>query len=734
MRQEDGVELRQIFGTIRRWAWLILSCVLVAVCVALVVTSRIPPEYSATTTLLVGGADDPRGSQYTTLIAGQQLALTYSQMLRERSTLQAAIKQLGLETTPEILAKKVKAESVRDTQLIRLTVGDTSPTGAALLADAIANAFTQRVATLQGERYHSEIANAEAEMQAQLAVVQQTQSELDTAAAGKVAEDTELAHLQDHLGAQRAELSSLQRDEQSLQITLNQTADKVAIVEPAQIAVERTSLVCTATVTLLMDPSMVGDGLYSDSLAGTYAQILTGGSVLEAALADVNSGQIPDDLARRVHASPIAGTQLIRLSVWGQDPGLVKGLAGAIASAFVRQIQELRAEPYAPRLANLREQQKQLATQIEQTQAEIDGHVARQLRAANELARLEALLAEERNNYRTYQQNYQELRAAAGQAAGTIVVSERAAVPNQPVGGRTLYILIAAAAAAALGLGAAFALEYVDETIKKPEDVGEVLGVPTVGMIGHFGNRATGLVIVSQAQSPAAEAFRMLAANVRHCIADTPLRTLLVTSSQSGEGKSVVAANLAVALAQAGLRVVAIDADLRVPRLHQLFGLSRSVGLTGALRSGFIDGNLQCTGVEGLAFLASGPPSADPVKELSSPRMAALMAQLQAMADVVVIDSPPLLVVADATVLAAAADGALLVVRAGQARIPGVQAAVAALQQANEHIVGAVLNAVPETRHGYYKYYAHAERTQEARSTKPRQHFGLTGLVKRWLA
>src|SRR5512133_2988022 len=197
MGQQDTVELRQIVTTIRRWSWLILACVLFAAIISLAVTSRMPSEYRATTTLLVAMVQDPQDNEYNSLIAAERMALTYSQMVQDTSNLESAIGQLGLDMRPEILAKRVLVESVKDTQLLRITVRDQSPARAALLADAVADAFTQRASALQGERYRGEIATAQAQMEAQLAIVQQTQVELDSAAAGKKAEDTALARLQD---------------------------------------------------------------------------------------------------------------------------------------------------------------------------------------------------------------------------------------------------------------------------------------------------------------------------------------------------------------------------------------------------------------------------------------------------------------------------------------------------------------------------------------------------------
>ena len=135
------------------------------------------------------------------------------------------------------------------------------------------------------------------------------------------------------------------------------------------------------------------------------------------------------------------------------------------------------------------------------------------------------------------------------------MISERAHVPEAPVSGRGLYILLAVAVAAVGAAGAAFLIEYFDDTVKTPEDIGRGLGVATVGMISRFAKADEGPIGFTHPNSPPAEAFRVLAANLRFAAADAPLRSLVVTSAVSGEGKSEVVANLAVAMAGTGVRV-----------------------------------------------------------------------------------------------------------------------------------------------------------------------------------
>ena len=411
-----------------------------------------------------------------------------------------------------------------------------------------------------------------------------------------------------------------------------------------------------------------------------------------------------DTLAEGVTAEPIPGTQLMRLQVAGADIPQTARVANAIAQAFVDQIHEMLGKPYAGRLTSMQDEIKRLSALIDNTQAEIQVRTGAKLQSERESARLQGGLAEYRSDYRVMQQDYEQLRLTATQASGTVVITERAHEPQRPASQRVQYILLAALVAMLVALGIAFLIEYLDKSIKTRDDVSHVLGLNTIGMIEQFGKEEKKLIVVSQPQSSAAEAFRLLAANIRLSSTDSHLCTILVTSPISAEGKSVVAANLAVAMAGTGLHVVAVDADLRRPRLHQLFGLSRGQGLTDALWQGGANSNLKLTSVDGVKILTSGTLSSNPVEALSSPYMKKLLADLAKEADLVIIDGPPVLAVADATILAAGTDGVLLVLRAGRTWNRSARRAVEALRQARTQLIGVVLNAVPDHSDGYYRY------------------------------
>lgn len=205
------------------------------------------------------------------------------------------------------------------------------------------------------------------------------------------------------------------------------------------------------------------------------------------------------------------------------------------------------------------------------------------------------------------------------------------------------------------------------------------------------------LVTLSSPRSPISEAYRTLRTNLQFVSLDKPLQSLLVTSSGPEEGKSTMLANLAITIAQGERKVILVDCDLRRPNLHQLFGLAHKRGLTTMMveEQAMSDPPLQETGVPGLQLLASGvlPPS--PSDLLGSQRMDRVLDALKERADMVLLDSPPVVAVSDAAILATKVDGVLLVVSAGQTKRDSVQTAKAKLQKVNANLLGAVLMNVP---------------------------------------
>ena len=723
MPDNANTDLRWIFSVIRRWLWLILGCSLLGGVIAFAVTSWLPPVYKAATTLLVEPSQDTNLNEYSALMAGERLALTYSQMLKGPLILDKVITQLGLRGTPEDLTKKIIAEPIVNTQLMRVTVSDSSPEQAALIANTIAGIFTAHIQALQADRFADLLQSLQDQMNAASTQMNETELTMEGISAKKIENEAKLVHMESLLADMRINLQTLQQIQQDLQITMAEAANSVKIVEAAQLPMQPDRLSYVATVTLLVDqvPAVSGSdyatSLATERLAQTYGEILAGRQVLETVISKLELDENPDTLVNKVKVEPVTGTQLIRLSV--EDPNATQALrlADAIAEAFLDQIQIMLTEPYTARLDTLQIQINVFSEDIEATQTDFEIISAEKVQAETELARLESQLTEDRSDYRTLKQDYEQIKLTANDASQAVSVVEPAQPPENAQEDRVLYIGLAALTCAVVAIGIAFLREYLDDTIRTSEDIGLVSDTSTLAIIGQIPDGEDELVVLTQPRSPIAEAFRMLATNIRFSSLDRPLRTLLVTSPSSQEGKSIVLANLAAAMAGSGQRVIVVDADLRLPRLHQVFQLDGQEGLTDSLINSSSNGNLQSTKLEGLKVITSGKLPPNPVEVVGSARMRKFLAELEEKTDLVIIDSPPVLPVADAAILTSLVDGVILVLRAGQTRQRAAQQAVKSLRQAGGQLIGIVLNAVPYNTDGYNSYYRYEREDNKSTSS-----------------
>ena len=203
------------------------------------------------------------------------------------------------------------------------------------------------------------------------------------------------------------------------------------------------------------------------------------------------------------------------------------------------------------------------------------------------------------------------------------------------------------------------------------------------------------LITITDPRSPVSEAYRTLRTNLSFYSLDNPIRTLVVTSAATDEGKSTAIANLAVAMAQGGNRTILVDCDLRRPSLHAIFGLQQEPGLTNMILEEGSQPQLQKTTVENLLILSAGTLPPNPADLLGSKKVDQIVAQLSEQADIVLFDAPPVIAVTDAAVLGAKVDGVLLVINAGNTRRDHAERAKETLEKAKVRIVGATLTNAP---------------------------------------
>lgn len=225
-----------------------------------------------------------------------------------------------------------------------------------------------------------------------------------------------------------------------------------------------------------------------------------------------------------------------------------------------------------------------------------------------------------------------------------------------------------------------------------------------------------GPIAWEEPKSIAAEAYRILRTNLQFTNPDRPLKNVLITSPELGDGKSTITANLGVSLAQSGRRTIIVNTDLRRPSVHKLFGVADGVGLTSVLvGQATIEEALRDTGVPGLRLLTAGPMPPNPAELLESQRMRAVIAELEQHADIVLYDAPPVLVVTDAGLVAPHVDGCILVVSIGTTQRELAKAATDQLQQVGARVLGAVVNRMRQGA-GYYYYYYYTQDAEVRRN------------------
>lgn len=292
-----------------------------------------------------------------------------------------------------------------------------------------------------------------------------------------------------------------------------------------------------------------------------------------------------------------------------------------------------------------------------------------------------------------------------------VIVEQRASIPESPVvPNTTRNLLVGLALGLLLGVGLALLRDLLDNTVKDRADFEDLTGTGVVGLIPlDKGRRSQAAIAFENDNSPIAEAFRKLRTNLQFLSVDSPPRVIVLTSSVPSEGKSTTAINLALALAEGERNVVLVDGDMRRPTLAKYLDLVGSVGFSTVLSGGInLEEALQKTRYPGLTVLTSGSIPPNPSELLGSQSAKKLLGDLRAKFDYVIVDSTPLLAVTDAAILAAGADGVIIIARHGHTRREQLIHATKSLEDVGAPLLGAVFSMMPirGTSYNYnYAYY-----------------------------
>ena len=513
-----------------------------------------------------------------------------------------------------------------------------------------------------------------------------------------------------------------------------------------------------SVTTLLLNPSVPSalvpyvQTQVAANLADNYTQLLHTRSFDDSVAKEVQFKVSEDGVARAITTRLDPNTLFFHITATMDTPEKAQLLSAAIIKVFLNSdaSQQAAATDSTSVKSQIRQKLQDKLTvlddQIKQTQDDI---AAQQQQPPSQTR--DDRLGQLRTDLIGLQSTETNVMLAIAQLPDPQNQPSTAMVIDQPLPGRAVSsrllvnLGLALVVSLMLGIGVAFGLDYLDYTVRSPELLEESLGLNALGVIGVVGGghrsayggsgrggkrgsadraasagaggaelkRISGsnLVTLEHPKAPESEGFRILRTNIQFSSPDKPIRSLVITSGGPGEGKSFVAANLAIVMAQAGKRVILVDTDLRRPSMHKLFRLPNTVGFTNlVLHEGMdvTDPLLTVPEVPNLRVITSGPLPPNPSELLNAQQTIQVMNQLAPVADLVIYDCPPTAAVTDAVILATRVDAVVLVIQAGVTRRDVVARVIKTLHTVGVQTIVPVLNRVKtQELQGYYYYYYH---------------------------
>jgi capsular exopolysaccharide synthesis family protein len=716
-REAPEIDLTEIVHVLKEYKWLIAGVTAVVLAAGVLWTLGTPKIYEATATLEydpnpsrpLGGqvedVADPIGNFWAT----REFFGTQNAVIASRDVAGRAVRRLGLHEDPTFVSQdedaseptgdfedaalalqsRLTIEPVTDTRLVRIHVRDVNPERARLIVDAVADAYVEK--TIEDRLESTD--RAKDWLENQLATLRR---ELDEA---------ELA-LHDFKKSHNV-LSVSMEDRQNLVASdIQATNEKLTETRNRRIELEARAKRLKASL---------GEGATRNDPGA-----LTDHPALSDLMAELRDKKQERDALGIKYGQqhPSMKTLLGEIEVLEQQVAQEKA---AIIESAERDVMQIKAVEEGLRAAAGSAQTAGLNLNLREIEYR--------------------LLNRERDNkaklYEIVLERLTETDLTRMLKTTHVRVLDRALLPTSPVSPNLLKNTGAALLAGLLlGLLAAFVMSRLDRTIRSVESV-EAMGIEVLGVIPHLGPSVTSgstkrskaidsvpektdpLIALDAPMSPAAETFRMIRTNLTFMSHETPLRSAVITSAMPLEGKTTIASNLAVTLAQFGRSVLLVDSDLRRPRLHRVFGVRNDTGLSTLVSgaSGRSE-SIRPTEVEGLNLLTSGPIPHNPSELLHSDAFVRVKDELLSQYDYVLFDSPPMGAVTDAAILAPQVDGVILVVRAGSSTIHSVAGAKKRLLGVSGRLLGAIMNDA-DLRVKGYRYgagaYAYADGYQPVR-------------------
>lgn len=451
--------------------------------------------------------------------------------------------------------------------------------------------------------------------------------------------------------------------------------------------------------------------LLNSQLTQTYSQMIMKDSVLAEVSKRLGYQKIE---STDVNAQQITSTQLITLTVDSTNPQMAATIANTIVAVFSDQIRSMQETRYSS-------SKQSLQSRITDLEAQIYA-INDQLLKTTDEATKSYLLTKITNiqaSYTSLLQSYETIQVAEAQTSSIIVQVDPATPPEKSIKPRTLLnVALAGASSLIIAMLVVYLVNYFDDTLKTATEFSEKLGLPILGSIPHHKIKDGIPVVENLPRSLEAEAFRTLRTNLQFAGVSSgqSLRAIMITSTNTNEGKTTVLVNLGVVLAQNNMRVTIVDADLRRPAVHDLLHLANKTGLSQAFLQQSLLESLdkfkQMTRIRNLYAITSGRIPPNPLELLGSVKMKNIVENVQRNADIVLVDTPPALTVSDAIVLLPLVQGVILVMKPGTTRFSEARQLIDQLRNDDANVLGIVLNDVkkPLLRSKYYYYHEKSSR------------------------
>ena len=439
---------------------------------------------------------------------------------------------------------------------------------------------------------------------------------------------------------------------------------------------------------------------YTERLINTYSRIITGGTVRNQLKEQLGLEEAPV-----ISVQSIPTTELIRIVAEAPDPEDARDVANAAAQLLVDQNREFYSGGAGETLQEILSEQLAAAEEeLNQARSDYEDALNASPQSEAALAAASQALEVRERTYASLLTEYEAARIEEALRANAISIIEEATAPNRPAKPRhVVNIALGAALGLVSGVALAFLLENLDTTLYTTEQIENATQMATVGQV-PAAKEDLSIARLGSGHYPQLESFRRLRTNIL-ALGPGGSQVVLLTSAKRGEGKSTVSGNLAVTIAQSGREVVVVDCDLRLPTVHKLFDLPNKRGLTNILAGEVsLDEAIQYSAFPRVQVLTSGPLPPNPTELLGSQRMMDLIEQLKNTFDFIVLDTPALLSVADAAVLAPSVDNVILVVAQSQTRRGDVQAVRQQLSNVRVKSMEVVVNrAEPNGSYAYYE-------------------------------